>query len=345
MTQTKKTAIGEVVGILSDNLARRKSVMPIRARQATAWAKGLDLPRGGERVLYTGQMYQLMPVLNALQKTMKTAPITRMAGILRLGRFLNRFINFSWFIPRGDARSREAFNRRLRNIARLVQKAGVTFGYLYEDELYTGALLYDLGGKDVFEAHARRVYAGFKSHGVKSVITVDPHSTDMLRNVYPKIIAGYDLEVKSYLEILAEASLPVRRRLSNTLAIHDSCVYARYLGVVDSPRQLLTAAGAAIAEPTQTGRLTQCCGGPVESLYPEKALAYAEQRLDQLKKTGCKEVVAMCPICLHNLEHAAAGNGLTVRDISEVLAEAYCETRRFPGQPAPNVSETVLTKL
>ncbi len=335
-TEAMQLSIGDIIAILSDNLGLRKSVMPIGARKATAWAKGLNIPRGGERIFYTGQMYQLMPSIGAMQHQMETvngllAKAPWLMKFVAMGRTVNRFVNTSWFmtladgIMSGGKNTQAVYDRRLRNIARLLQKAGVKFGYLYENEMYAGALVCDLGGKDTFEAHARRVYASLKAAGVKSVITADPHTTDMLRDVYPKLIEGYDLEVKSYLEVLAEASMPVRKKLDRPLALHDSCVYARYVNVIDPPRTLLANAGGEVAEPEQSGKFTQCCGGPIEALYPEKAKKFAEERLAQLKTTGCKEVVAMCPICLQNLEHAAGNNGTTVRDISEYLAEAYCE--------------------
>ncbi len=36
------------------------------------------------------------------------------------------------------------------------------------------------------------------------MITIDPHTTNMLRSVYPKLLPGYDVEIKTYLEVLAE---------------------------------------------------------------------------------------------------------------------------------------------
>lgn len=322
-----QTPIGDIVGILADNLALRKSVMPISARRATAWAKGLNLPRGGERILYTGHMYQLIPSIGAMQKQVEMVRNSWLVKTMWMGRLANKFVNTSWFMGRADARKQELYNRRLRNIALLLREANIQFGYLYEKELYAGALVSDLGAKDVFAAHARRVYAVLKAQGAQYVITVDPHSTDMLRDVYPKVIEGYDLEVKSYLEVLAEADLPACRGLGRTLALHDSCVYARYVDVIDEPRRLLAKAGATVVEPEQTGKLTQCCGGPVEALYPEKARKFAEERLGQLTASGCREVVAMCPICLQNLENVAEAKGVAVRDISECLAEAYCDGR------------------
>jgi hypothetical protein len=62
-------ATKDVLGILGDNLRLRGSVLPLPAKQATRWTQGLDLPRGGETVLYTGQMYQLIPYIERLVRS------------------------------------------------------------------------------------------------------------------------------------------------------------------------------------------------------------------------------------------------------------------------------------
>ncbi len=324
--------IGDIIGILADNLRLRGSVMPLSRRRLTRWADGLNLPRGGETVLYTGHMYQLMPSIASMESRIAEMEDSWMTKTMGLGRIVNKFMNTSWFMSWPDGADQARFDDRLRNVARLLQAAGVEFGYLYEKELYAGALVCDQGVDEVFQAHARRVYAMLKKHGVKKAITVDPHTTDMLRTVYPKLIPGYDIEVQSYLEVLADSGMAVREALDTEVTVHDSCVYARYENVIDQPRALLRRAGATLAEQPDSGALTQCCGGPIESLYPTKAKDIAKKRLEQLKQSGCGKVAAMCPICLLNLRRAANGDGTEVKDISEYLVRAYCapEAKALP---------------
>jgi Fe-S oxidoreductase len=315
--------IEPVVGLLADNLRKRRSVMPMSSRRATRWAAGLDLPMGGETVLYTGLMYQIIPFLARAEKATTLFENGRMEKLISLGRSVNRWINLSWFMPPADRKEKKRYDEYLRNIVHLLRAAGVTeLGYLYGKELYTGALVRDLGVDDVFEKHAREVHEMLQEHGVQHVITVDPHTTDMLRNVYPKIIPGYSLDVKSYLEVLREKGAEPKAPLGSNVVIHDSCVYARYLDVVEEPRCLLEKAGATAYEPEFSGKMTFCCGGPAESLFPEKAREVAGRRIEQLVAMG-HDVVTMCPICLHNLEKAAEGNGAAVKDISELLLTAY----------------------
>lgn len=315
--------IREVIGTLADNLRLRGSVMPLGRRRATGWAKGLGIPRGGDTVLYTGHMYQLMPSTAAMEAQMSLIKDSPLVRYMWLGRLVNRYINTTRLMPGPPAAAQRVWDNRLRNIVRLLRAAGVSFGYLYEKELYAGALVCDQGMDEVFQDHARRVHDMLRREGVRSVITVDPHTTDMLRTVYPKILPGFDIAVKSYLEVLAERGMTARRALGEEAVVHDSCVYARYENVVDEPRTLLSGAGVTLREQDASRKLTQCCGGPIESLFPDKAKEIAATRVGQLRASGCGNIVAMCPICLLNLERAAP-EGTTVSDISDVLVRAYC---------------------
>ncbi len=311
---------GDVIGILGDNLRLRGSVLPIPAASATQWARGLDLPRGGETVLYTGQMYQLIPYIEGLVRLERRFGDSPLARFTRLGRRVNRVVNVAGLSVHPSARVRAEYDEVPVNVARLLHGAGVSFGYLYEDDLYSGALAHDLGLDEIVAEHARKVYDVFLKHGVKTAITIDPHTTNMLRSVYPGLVPGYDLRVRSYLEVLADRSLAVRTKLSGEVALHDSCVFARYENVVDEPRALLAQTGLSIREPEHAGRRTWCCGGPVESLYPEKALANAETRVAQLRQVA-PEGVTMCPLCLVSLQKAAGGT-MRFRDISHYLVQA-----------------------
>ena len=325
--------IGDVLGIFADNLEKRKRVVPLSSKKAAAWAEGLDIPVGGDTIIYTGQMYQLVPSINSMANWMakfENSPITR---LFSAGRAVNKVLDLSYFMVLGSGREQKAYNGQLRNIAHLIRTAGVEFGYLYERDLYSGALLFDEGVDDVFTEQAHRVYRAFRENGVKRAITVDPHTTNMLRSVYPKIISEYDIEVKSYLELLAERDLNFTKQLEIDVVIHDPCVYARYEDIVNEPRHLLKDAGATIHEPELSGKLTHCCGGPLESLFPSKAHAIAAKRIEQLASCGT-QVATMCPICLANLKRAAAGMTLEIKDISEYLVDACSKQIQMKPQEA-----------
>lgn len=321
-----------ILGILTDNLSRRGSVLPLPGNAAAEWASGLNIPRGGETILYTGHMYQLIPFIAGMANQMKILEDSWITSLMPYGRLVNKVINISRFMVRVKKEEKEVYNRALRSIALLLRESGFRFGYLYEDELYSGALLYDQGIDKVFLNHARRVRKMFTDHGIKKVITVDPHTTNMLRHVYPEVLNGFDIEVKSYLEVLAERVPETKRPLEGEVVIHDSCVYARSEEIIEQPRDLLRKSGLSVESPELSGSLTHCCGGPIESLFPGKAQEIANKRVEQLSLAG-SNIVAMCPICLVNLKHAAKNKNIEISDISEYLAEAFCGESR----PVENV--------
>jgi hypothetical protein len=314
--------IKSTLGMLGDNLRKRQSALPLSRRTRSAWARGLNLPRGGATVLYTGQMWQMVPAINAMSRQLGKYEQSRSAWVFGFARSMNRLVNLTPFLARSNPQERRAYNERLRNIVRLLRAAGVEIGYLYEKDLYTGALAHEEGLDRAFLRHAEIVYRNLKENGVKRVITVDPHTTNMLRSVYPKLLPGFDLEVRSYLEVVFDRRPKPVVQLGASATIHDSCVYARYEGVLDPPRRLLAEGGVTLVEPELSGKLTFCCGGPLETLFPGKSAEIARRRIEQLSACS-SQVVTACPLCLANLNRVAPA-GVEIQDISDYLVRAYC---------------------
>lgn len=311
--------IAPILGIFADNLRKRGSVLPLSKRAATGWADGLNLPRGSETVLYTGHVYQMIPAIDAMSSQMAMLENSFLTRFFGIGRFINKFVSMSFFMGlTTSAEKMRHSNQVLRDIVGLLRDAKVEFGYLYEDEFYAGALAYDDGLDETFGNHARRVAARLKELGVRRLITVDPHTTNMLRQVYPKFVKDFDIEVQSYLEVLAKAQPEAMAQANQEVVVHDSCIYARYENMCGQPRDLLRAAGLSVREPELSGKSTHCCGGPLESLFPAEAHRISEIRVDQLEAQG-KDVVTMCPFCWVNLSKAA-GDRLVINDIANTLA-------------------------
>jgi Fe-S oxidoreductase len=267
-------------------------------------------------------MYQLMPSMIALEKVLARFEDSSLNRLATFGRIVNRGFDGSRLttvLVRKEDRKR--FDAILRNIVSLLRSAGVNFGYLYEEEIYAGALAHDQGLCTPFEIQVARVHDLFREHGVNRVITVDPHTTNILRSIMPTMGLGAGAEARSYLEVLADSGWTPARPLERSLAIHDSCVFARHEGVIEEPRQLLRNAGVEPLDPEYSGKGTFCCGGPIESLFPGKARSIAKRRVEQLQSVA-GQAVTTCPICLVNLRGAAEGTGLSVTDLTTWLIEA-----------------------
>ena len=244
------------------------------------WAKDLGLRRGGETVLYTGCLYQLMAYADSLVDMYE-----RFGDLgIRITRLFTSISPklFSWFVSKvvkPDKKILDYSSRTLRSITKLLKASGVDFGYLYEKDLYSGVYLYELGLEDLFAQHAASVYKQLVKEGVKRVITVDPHTTYVLREIYPRYVEGFEIEVKHYLELIGVKDDITSNKASTTSAssamvklpvIHDSCYIVRKLGLYVATRN--SAKNIRYIEPKNSGIKTLCCGGPIEGISPKLAL-------------------------------------------------------------------------
>jgi Fe-S oxidoreductase len=320
----KMSKVGVVLGILNDNFEKRKTVFSVSKESLTSWARDLNIKKGTETIIYTGHMYQLMPITKSATSLYENLEESSLMNLAPLGRFVNKFVDLSSmskYAVKPDKNEEERANSCLKNIYKLLKYAGVDAGYLYEDELYVGTLLYDNGIEEPLINQAKMLNKILKNNNVKNIITVDPHTTHMLRNVYKKILPEFDYNVKHYIEVLFEKKIKPQNKLDMTVAIHDSCVLARYEEVIEEPRTLLNNAGINYVEPELSRKLTHCCGGPIESLFPKKAKEIAAKRANDLLSCS-NTVVTMCPICLLNLKESTPLKD-NFLDLSEILVKSY----------------------
>ncbi len=312
----------ELLTLVEEYMLRTGLPVPAPGDVAYRWAleRGPRLPRRGRVYLYTGALYQLAPYIDAALEAWRRA--SRLPGSGLLARAAARLPVQGAVRPR-----RELVEWSLRVVsaaAGLAAEAVEGLAYLYEDDLYSGVILYDLGLDEAFARHAEKVWARLKSREVEEIVTLDPHTAHVMRDVYPRYVDGYSLTVRSYLEALDEAGWsPPDAGAGERVAVHDPCLYARGLNVVEQPRRLLRRAGYEPVDPPRSRGDTYCCGGPVRAVAPSLSNAIAAERIEELASTRARVIVTMCPICFLNLSRAAAGRGgLELRDIAELLAAA-----------------------
>ncbi len=264
-------------------------------------------------------MYQAIPYIEATTRYLERLEGSRWADYLRFAR-LSRYIP-GFLVGRGFAlltsrAEKKQFNGILHSICRLLQKSGVDFFYHPEMDFYSGILLYDLGDQEGFVEHARFVARTLKLHGVQKIITVDPHTTYALKELYPKY-TGVSFEVSLILPYSSSSEVGGGNGRP-PVAIHDPCFYGRYLKLSEGPRRVLSSLGLQYVEVRNCGEFTSCCGGPAESVSPALNREILDRRVAELKASGAP-VVTFCPICLANLLKA----GLPVEDLASLLGRYW----------------------
>jgi Fe-S oxidoreductase len=311
----------DIINLISTNVRKSRNPFGIPRAQINTWwreAPGFTR-RPGDALLLTGLMYQAIPYIEATTRYLERLEGSRWAGYLRfapLSRYIPSFVVGQGLACLTSKTEKKQFNGILQAICRLLTKSGVDFFYHPEMDFYSGILLYDLGDQDGFVEHAKFVARTLKLHGIEKIITVDPHTTYALKELYPKY-TGVSFEVQPYFALLRPRGVS-RGNGRPPVAIHDPCFYGRYLKVSEGPRQLLSALGLNYADVRNCGEFTSCCGGPAESVSPALNREILDRRVEELKASGAP-VVTVCPICLANLLKA----GLPVEDLASLLDRSW----------------------
>lgn len=194
----------------------------------------------------------------------------------------------------------------LRRILRVMELAGMEPRVL--EEVCCGYPLRVFGFKDRYEANRERLLEVLGAE--EEVVTLCPTCT-------VELVEGCELPARHALEVLADRldELEVNHPLDATVTYHDPCHNARYMGVVDEPRQLLRHIGATVIDMDASGVNTTCCGGGggLVSTRSDLSTEVAKARVRDAVETGAEYLVTDCPTCFTNLKEASQAMGGPIR--------------------------------
>ena len=221
-----------------------------------------------------------------------------------------------------------------QSTACLLDKAGVEFTYLGEDEACCGIPMLMAGLWDTWEEIMRHNIAAMKKRGVETVVTSCPACWLVWKEYYPrwaeKLGIDYGLEAKHYSEVLADqiesGQLVFDQPVDMRVTWHDSCHMGRAGGIYEPPRELLRAIpGLELVEMEHNREEGHCCGS-VMSLVADPAAAkrIGDLRLREAEEVEAEAVVTSCPCCEVQLRVTAdkTGRRLPVIDLAAMVCDA-----------------------
>ncbi len=273
------------------------------------WTDGLKFYKDSPILLYTGQMYILSAYSKDFSKmTLKLGKRLSNVGSILVAR-IPVLMKMLTLLNKPD--TLEKYERYLKNIYMLLSKADIKVNFL-QNEPYPGTFLYELGYMSEFKTYANKLTRLFKENGIKKIVTVDPHTYDILKNKYPRVVEDFDFEVVYYLDLLNNLNF---RKTENSIIFHEPCHFIRGESKYDIANLFLQNL-VKLNLPEHNGSNTYCCGGPAELMFPEISSKISQKRYDELRNTGKGKIVTACPICLTNLDKDG-----DLEDISEILAQ------------------------
>lgn len=176
------------------------------------------------------------------------------------------------------------------------------------------------GYTDMFRWQANRVATELRRF--RTVVVNCSACVYAMRAQYAAEGVNLNAEIVSVAELLAGAAdrlEPMSER--RPVYYHDPCYLARYAGVTEAPRRVLSKV-AEVREFSWAIGDTECCGGAglLPKTMPEVADAMARDRLRDVASRGGGTVVTSCATCAFMLK-SNAPSGVHVKDLATAVLE------------------------
>jgi len=242
--------------------------------------------------------------------------------------------------------------------ARILNATSTDF-MVMKDEPCCGNFIYITGQVDKARKLAEENLKMIRETGAKTVVFSCADCYKTIKVDYPKLLGfstpDLGFEVVHLVELVdkwvKDGALKFKNRLNMKVTYHDPCNLGRLSepwihwegtrgewglleptrefrrglnGVYEPPRNILKAIpGIELVEMFRHHENAWCCGnsGGVKEAYPELALWTASERLREAGAVGAEAIVSCCPAC-REIFREAAGDGINVYDITELLARA-----------------------
>jgi Fe-S oxidoreductase len=233
--------------------------------------------------------------------------------------------------------------------AKILHRAGIDFGILYEDEQTAGNDVRRIGEEGLFQALAEANIELLNDCEFKSIVTTDPHTFNTILNEYPDLGGTYRIEHASTMleRLIREGTVPTPNNLSYRVTYHDPCHLGRLNDGFEPPRQVLSRLGVDLVEMPRSKRNSFCCGAgggriwlpePPEFQKPAEIRAREAAEIDRLEV-----LVVNCPKCLNMMEDGVKGSGnegnFRVMELIELVAEAMGEDEPDEGDGEQELAE------
>ncbi|MBI5442562.1 MAG: 4Fe-4S dicluster domain-containing protein [Deltaproteobacteria bacterium] len=223
----------------------------------------------------------------------------------------------------------DRYQRVAASTARLLEKAGISFGILGTTEKCCGDPARSSGNEYLYQSLVAENIATMDGIGVKKIVATCPHCLKTLSKEYPQFGGNYEVVHHSQFlrELLAQGRLKTVRELPGAVTLHDSCYLSRYAGIMDDPRGVLSSVGLELKEMPRNRLDNFCCGAGGGRMWMEEhGTRMNNVRTEEAVATGAGIIGSACPFCLTMLSDGIKAlkreEDVQVLDIAEILEKA-----------------------
>jgi len=195
---------------------------------------------------------------------------------------------------------------QFENYKEIFNRLGIDF-VLLADEVCCGLPILNAGYRKDARKLAKKNFDLFKRNGIRRIVTSCPSCFYMFKEVYPKMVNGWDVEVEHasvvILNVLKRKGIGFKGEERELVAYHDPCHLGRYSGIYEEPREVIERLGGKVFEFKMNRENAICCGGGggVRANFPEVAKKIAKKKVSFVPDDVGK-VVSPCGLCYANFK-------------------------------------------
>lgn len=201
--------------------------------------------------------------------------------------------------------------QEFENYKQVFNILGIDFIMLSDKEVCCGLPVLNGGYKKDARILAKNNFEVFKKSGIKKIITNCPSCYHMFKEIYPKFIREWNIEVEhatvTILKALKEQGIGkhISEREREIVTYHDPCHLGRYTGIYNEPREVIEILGGRIIEMKHNKENALCCGGGggIRANFSELAKSIAQKRLEEMPSKA-EKIISPCGLCFSNIKSA-----------------------------------------
>ncbi|HOF58586.1 MAG TPA: heterodisulfide reductase-related iron-sulfur binding cluster [Syntrophorhabdaceae bacterium] len=222
-------------------------------------------------------------------------------------------------------------NRKVaKAFSTILNKAGISFGTLGQDETCCGDPARRCGNEDLYLGIAQGNVELLNELGIKKIITTCPHCYHTLKNEYPQVGGNFEVyhQGEFLWKLISEGKISVNPSIEGTITYHDPCYLGRVNRVFEQPRDAIKKVkNGNFVELERNHDRSFCCGGGGGRIWMEehhKRINHA--RMDEAIAISANTVVTACPYCLTMMEDAIKDKDkvetMKALDLSEIIVKS-----------------------
>ncbi len=205
----------------------------------------------------------------------------------------------------------------------ILNRAEIDFTLLGGEEWCCGFPLIGAGMKKEAEVLIQHNLEAVKKKGIRTVVFACPSCYHTWKKEYKTGDIQLFHSTQFIKQLIDQGKIRFKEKKMK-VTYHDPCDLGRASGVFEPPREILRAIpGVELVELEGNREQCKCCGGGgnLEMVDPELSAALAQEKINQVQKTGADTVITACQQCVRTILTTARRKEIPIAamDITEFV--------------------------